>query len=298
MGDKSAVERRFYDLKSGQISALHFGDKTRPIRLVFLHANGFNGLTYRRVFDGLSTHSVALDLRGHGYSTLPIPEGPLYNFHIFRDDVVEFIEGYVDDPVLIVGHSLGGAVAMLANQILPHHIGAALILDPPTLPASWRIIFRQPFIHRWFYEHFNLSKKARLRQAVFSDRGSLLAHYQKKSLFRRFSPGVLGDYIEGGTRPHDDGITLCCPPDWEARIFLGHDNDLFGAARALPKHSYYILADDKMASSPSARFRIRRIMGRDRIETAQGSHHLFPMEHPDYVRAHIERLLKASGIDG
>ena len=288
-------ERRFHELKDGQISAIHCGDQTQPIKLIFLHANGFNAQTYRHILNELPVHSVSLDLRGHGLSALPIPSEPLFNFNIFRDDVIEFIERYTDGPFMIAGHSLGGAVALMVNQVRPEKIEAALILDPPTLPEIWRFLFRKPVVNKWLMKNFSFAKKARARNSVFADKDYLFAHYGRKKLFKKFVPDILRDYIDGGTRPHAEGIELCCPPEWEARIFLGHDNDIFGAAQQLPEHSRYIMATEHLASSPSTRQRIRRIMGKKRSHLKKGAH-LFPMEQPDYVTEEINKLLRSAGL--
>ena len=294
MAANQGYDRRLHALKDGGISAVHCGDLTRPIELIFLHANGFNGLTYRHILDKLPVHSVSLDLRGHGFSTLPIPSEPLLSFNIFRDDVIDFMDRYIEGPVMIAGHSLGGAVALMVNQAQPDKITSALILDPPTLPPSWRFFFRIPAVNRWLMKNFSFAKKARARNSIFPDKDYLFTHYGRKKLFKAFVPEILKDYIEGGTRPHPDGIELCCAPQWEARIFLGHDNDVFGAAKRLPKNSRYIMATDFLASSPITRLRIHRIMGKTRSELRR-CNHLFPMEEPDYVVEQIENLLRASG---
>jgi len=296
MTSPAPYERRFYALDDGEISGLHFGQNHGPVKLIFLHANGFNGLSYRRVLESLPVHSVSLDLRGHGFSRLPLPDAPLVNFHIFRDDVTEFLRRYIDGPVMIAGHSLGGAVALLVNQKDSSLIRSALILDPPTLPSIWRYFFRKPRVNQWLMENFRYAKKARSRKAIFPSREFLTSRYAKKKLFKNFVPEMLTDYIEGGTRPHKDGIELCCAPEWEARVFLGHDNDIFGAAKTLPQHSRYIIAAEPFASTPSTRLRIRIIMGKDRMEVGAGLQHLFPMEQPDFVTAHITALMKQSGL--
>ncbi|MEP6342033.1 MAG: alpha/beta hydrolase [Maricaulaceae bacterium] len=284
-------ERRFHDLRDGQISAIHCGDLSRPIELVFLHGNGFNGLTYRHILEKLPVHSVSLDLRGHGFSTLPIPSEPLTSFDIFKEDVLDFIRRHTDGQIMIVGHSLGGAVALMVNQAQPDKIKSALILDPPTLPSSWRFLFRIPAVNRWLMKNFSFAKKARARTSIFPDEETLFKHYKTKRAFKAFTSEILRDYIEGGTRPHKDGIELCCDPKWEARVFLGHDNDIFGAAKKLPKNSFYIMASERMASSPLTRLKIRFIMGKHRMKIGEGFAHLFPMEDPDYVAAQLKRLL-------
>jgi len=218
------------------------------------------------------------------------------NFHIFRDDVIAFMDRYIDGPVMLGGHSLGGAVALLINQKRPENIKASIILDPPTLPPSWRFFFRMPRVNSWLMKNFSFSKKARARNSVFPNADHLFDHYSQKRLFKNFKPNVLRDYIEGGTRPHENGIELCCAPAWEARIFLGHDNDIFGAAKMLPKHSRYILAGERLASSPLTRFRIGLILGKKRTVFEKEFRHLFPMEDPDYVARHMNRLLIDAGL--
>ena len=57
----------------GPMSVLDFGDAKRPVDLVFVHANGFNAMTYRTLLAPLSgsLRIWAPDLRGHGLTRLP-----------------------------------------------------------------------------------------------------------------------------------------------------------------------------------------------------------------------------------
>src|SRR4051794_6447386 len=59
--------------RGGAMAALEIGPSERPVDIVFSHANGFNGRTYRTVLQPLAgtLRILALDLRGHGASTLP-----------------------------------------------------------------------------------------------------------------------------------------------------------------------------------------------------------------------------------
>lgn len=290
------LDRRFYDLNDGQISALHFGPKDQVIKLIFLHANGFNAQTYRVILDALTVHSIALDLRGHGFSKLPLMDSPFYNFHQFRDDVLDFIERYIDGPVMIAGHSLGGAVSALVCEQLGDQARAFMALDPPTLPRVMHALVRVPGFTTWLSKNFSLAKKSGARRSVFPDADFLFQHYTKKRTFANFQDAMLRDYIEGGTQPHRDGIELCCPPAWEAKIFAAQGSNLFRAAKHLPDHKLYIHAKKGGASTPSARFNICRIAGKENVITEHNFRHLFPMENPDYVIGHINRLLKVSGL--
>ena len=67
-----------FQLKDGALSALEFGDPSRPVEILFAHANGFNAQTYRTVLAPLAERFriLAVDQRGHGFSTLPAdPKG-------------------------------------------------------------------------------------------------------------------------------------------------------------------------------------------------------------------------------
>ncbi len=80
--------------------------------LVFLHGVGSSSETWRSVMDQLSDRFTvaALDLLGHGQS--PTPEDPsLYTRDLALDDIDALINELGDDPVL-VGHSLGGYLAL------------------------------------------------------------------------------------------------------------------------------------------------------------------------------------------
>lgn len=296
MTPQTGLDRRFYDLPDGQIAALHFGPQNQPVRLIFLHANGFNAQSYRHILNRLNIHSVALDLRGHGSSNLPVPAGPFHNFHLFRDDVLAFIRRYIDGPVMLGGHSLGGAVAALCCEPLGEQVQAFMALDPPTLPRFMHVLVRIPGFTTWLSKNFSLAKKSGARRRVFPSRAFMFEHYKKKRTFAAFKDEMLYDYIDGGTRPHTDGVELCCPPEWEARIFAAQGSNLFRAAKNLPDVRLYIHALKGGASTPSARFNIRRLAGRDNVITEPNLRHLFPFEDPGYVAGHINKLLTRANL--
>ena len=66
---------------------------------------------------------VAPDLRGHGESAVPND----YRLDVYADDVLETCPGPWS---LVVGHSLGGAVAVRAAAMKPDLAAAYLLIDP------------------------------------------------------------------------------------------------------------------------------------------------------------------------
>ncbi|MEN8234575.1 MAG: alpha/beta hydrolase [Actinomycetota bacterium] len=101
-----------------------FGDDLASVLL--LHGLGSAGPVWWRVAEALADagHScLAPDLRGHGESPLTAS----YPLDGYAEDVIESCRGPWD---LVIGHSLGGAIAVRAGTIDPSFTGALLLVDP------------------------------------------------------------------------------------------------------------------------------------------------------------------------
>jgi pimeloyl-ACP methyl ester carboxylesterase len=69
-----------------------------------------------------------LDLRGHGRSD----HAPgTYSVPFYSDDVIAFIEEVIAEPVVLVGHSLGGVITHHITATRPDLVASALCEDPP-----------------------------------------------------------------------------------------------------------------------------------------------------------------------
>ena len=109
--------------------------------LVFSHANGFGAGCYRVLFEawrkaGWEVH--ALPQFGHD-PAYPVTS----NWPHLRDQLIHFIEREVkpqmqeDAPVMLVGHSLGGMLSLLAASRRPDLAHGLLMLDSPVV-SGWR----------------------------------------------------------------------------------------------------------------------------------------------------------------
>jgi len=107
--------------RGGEMAVLDFGDKKRPVDLVFSHANGFNAATYRSILAPLaaSFRILAPDLRGHGHTRLPTPTDGRRDWSDHRDDLLALLEAFPGPPVVLAGHSMGGTAALLAAARAP-----------------------------------------------------------------------------------------------------------------------------------------------------------------------------------
>ena len=89
---------------AGTLSVLDFGDPKRPVDLVFVHANGFNAMTYRSLLAPLSgsLRIWAPDLRGHGATVLPTGVEGRRSWADHRDDLVSLLDSLDGPPLKVI----------------------------------------------------------------------------------------------------------------------------------------------------------------------------------------------------
>ncbi|OXU17161.1 hypothetical protein TSAR_011490 [Trichomalopsis sarcophagae] len=98
--------------------------------LVLLHGGGYSALTwsqFTKCINSLVTCQVmAIDLRGHGSSTTK-DDGDL-SINTLATDVASILESVSENrPVILVGHSLGGAIAVRTAPLVPNVVGVVVI---------------------------------------------------------------------------------------------------------------------------------------------------------------------------
>ncbi len=98
--------------------------------LVLLHGLLDAGLCWNRLSLALHQfYDVYLpDARGHGYSECP--EEPFY-FDDMAEDVTEFIKKLAIQRPVLIGHSMGAALAAKVAAAYPDLIAAIVLIDPP-----------------------------------------------------------------------------------------------------------------------------------------------------------------------
>ncbi len=276
------MERRSYPLRDGTLSAVHFGETSEPVRLVFLHANGFNALAYRTLFEPLGVHSVIFDMRGHGQSRdMPQPMN-IPNWYIFRDDCVEFFERHLpdltDQPVVLAGHSFGAVSGILAAPFLKNRLSGYVGFDPVSVPLIFRLTSNLPGGRAYMKKRVPIARNAGRRKSEFENPEAAFTRWQGRGAFKGMSDDVLRDYINGGLVKRKDGLwELACHPKWEQTIFVAQWHNLFKAARALPDNSQIIYAGGRPpVSTPGTRRAVQKAQPKIKITFEPKLDHLFP----------------------
>ena len=296
MDAASMIEPRRVEfaLPDGTMAGLDFGDPGRPYDLVFVHANGFNARTYRTLLAPLADRLriLAVDLRGHGASRLPIPVQGRRSWRDFGDDLVQLID-QLGHPVWLAGHSMGGTSALLAAAKRPHRVKGLVLMDPVIFPRLFTLFAGSPFYPVSDYSRIPIARQAAGRRAMFASPEAAFQAYKGRGAFKSWPDPVLADYLADGLRPRDDGeVELACPPEWEASNFASQGHDPWAAARRYPGPVHILRAEHgstcKVGDGAGLMRRNRRLT----LKTVAGTSHFLPMERPDVVR---EALIAALG---
>lgn len=116
---------------NGPSGTLHIEDHGRGgVPVVFVHSLGGSSGQWASQVGHLASHrrAVAFDLRGHGRSTLV--EGAGARVEDFADDLAAVLDRLELPRVVLVGHSLGGAVVIHYAGAHPERVAGLLLLDP------------------------------------------------------------------------------------------------------------------------------------------------------------------------
>src|SRR6201994_771220 len=180
--------------RGGAMAALDLGPQDRPVDIVFSHANGFNGRTYRSILAPLAARwrILALDLRGHGASALPTVIEGRQGWMEFRDDLLALLAAACEGPVVLGGHSMGGTSSLLAAAHEPARVRALALFDPVVMPVEAQVSGAT--------EDSPLLIGALKRRATFPSKEAAFQAYLGRGGFKTWSDAQLADYVEAGFR--------------------------------------------------------------------------------------------------
>ncbi len=288
--------RRFrVDLKDGETSGIAFGDPVRPVDVLFLHATGFNAITYQSILEplGQRMHAVALDMRGHGRSKLPANPRKLKSWNKFRDDVIQMLELTAPDGAVLGGHSMGATVALLVAGKRPDLVRGLVLVEPVLLRRTAYRLFNFPLLNMLVGKNA-MSKQALRRRRSFASQGDAVEALQGRGAFKTWRTPFLEDYVVDGVLRQDDGqYALSCTPEWESAVFNAHRYRPWAAMRRLRKKRIPIVvlqADKDSTSQPDVDQRIHAIRPDAAVTRVPGTTHFVPMERPYVVRDALNML--------
>lgn len=260
--------------------------------LIFLHATGLNASAYVPLLRSLDFEGQVLapSHRGHGATTYPIDPGAHRSFQVFADDLVAALADQVRGPLILAGHSLGAVVALLAAKTLrPERV---LMIEPVVL-THWAYVLARSPLRRWTVAKSPIARKAAGRRAAFQSKEEALSSYVEKRFFSTWQSDALAGYVDEGFRDTEEGVTLSCPPAWEAAVFAGQTHGFWPHLRKVVRQGtdVRVLAADRGSTFPKE-LRPRAMSMGTTLEEMAGSH-MLPLEKTEAVSAWMKRNLAA-----
>jgi pimeloyl-ACP methyl ester carboxylesterase len=123
----SRMGERTISLGTLNLNVAEWGRVGRP--LILLHGGSASWRSWAAVAPVLARdwHVLAPDLRGHGMSGW----GPGYTLMDYADDIVQLVDRELSQPAVLVGHSMGGQVAVAFAARRPDVARGVVVGDAP-----------------------------------------------------------------------------------------------------------------------------------------------------------------------
>jgi pimeloyl-ACP methyl ester carboxylesterase len=303
--------RRFlHPFEDGDMAGVEFGDPVKPYGALWLHATGFNAMTYQSILAplGFRARVAALDLRGHGRTTLTADPRKLKSWRRYRDDVIDWMDRHAPGGAVLGGHSMGGCVALMVAGKRPDLVKGLVLIDPVILHPRfyfWAHVF-PPM--NWFVRGgSHMARQARKRRSRFDSPAAARASYDGRGAFRSWREPFLDDYLLDGLDRVDDNPPdseeqtweLLCKPRWEAATFAAQRNTPWGALGKVRRRKIPITlvrAEHGSVMSEAVAAKATRKVPAMVMKLKRGSSHFLPMEAPyevrDLLSSYISRLVE------
>ena len=245
--------------------------------IFFAHANGFPTPCYEPFLNALQSQGFALDaIEKIGLN----PKYPITNDwpHLTEELRVEITSRH-NEPVIGIGHSLGGLLSYLVARKQPTIYSHLILLDPPVINGWQNIIW-------WLAKRLGISDRitpagaSKNRRTHFANYQAAYDNLRPKSLFRNFPEASFKAYLDHGLKPDgEDGLTLVIDLETELALFRTASDDLWRYREKLAMPGLYLTAEDsEFAQRPFAQ-RLSVSAGMD-YKVLKGGH-LFPQERPE-----------------
>jgi pimeloyl-ACP methyl ester carboxylesterase len=179
------------------------------------HATGLHGAVWEPLSAALGDgfERWAVDFRGHGASVVP-PGDPL-PWSAMAEDVLAVVDALALEPgrALGVGHSMGGAALLLAEQARPGTFAGLWMFEPIAPPTG--ALGTDPGGNP-------LAEGALRRRRTFASIAEAVNNFAAKPPLNMARADALHAYVRHGFVAGEDGaVHIACRPEDESQVYRG-----------------------------------------------------------------------------
>jgi pimeloyl-ACP methyl ester carboxylesterase len=260
----------------------------KPV-LHFSHANGFPAPSYRKMLEHLERDFRVgyIERLGHD-PRFKVTDG----WPHLVEQLLEHIEHTYSEPVVGIGHSLGGYLTLKAAVRRPDLFRCIVVMDSP-IPTRWAGTAFQMVKRLGLVDRVTPAGITRGRRAEWASAEEAIEHFRGKPSFRDFDPEALRDYVTLGMQQSGPGLRLAFDPAVEYEIYRTIPHDAVREVHALRVPAGFVRGEHSSELQRRGLVRLRRHF---LVEQVPGGH-LFPFERPalaaDAICRVVQRLMEA-----
>jgi pimeloyl-ACP methyl ester carboxylesterase len=239
-----------------------------PLTLVFLHYFGGSAREWQGVVDQLAGRfrCVAIDLRGHGESDAPETGYAVDNM---ADDVMTVLRKLNISEFVLVGHSMGGKVALAVAAVQPAGLQLLVLVSPsPPVPEPIPDADRQSLLDSYGNQSATVQKVQKITNMPLSE----TAQAQ-----------IIADDLR------------TAKPAWDAWLLAGSREDISARMERVTVPVRIIVGSDDHALPPDVQPRlVLPYLKNATLTTLAGAGHLLPWEVPEALAVFIADAIAGS----
>jgi pimeloyl-ACP methyl ester carboxylesterase len=194
---------------------------------------------------------------------------------------------FMKEPVLAVGHSLGGYLSYLAAVQRPDLFRAIVLLDAPIIgPFRGSVLGASKRLG--VVDRVTPAGATRDRRSHWPDAAAAKAHFRSRRLFRHFAEECLDDYVRHGlVRDAAGELRLRIDPALETQIYRTIPHGMMKQLPRLAVPAGFLGGAD---SDVVRRVRLAGMKPKFRLRKVPGGH-LFPLERPRETAQAVHQLI-------
>ena len=254
--------------------------------IYFAHANGIPAKCYEPFLRQFAPANYAyINCLGHGDYRVSSRESwaPLV------DEVLADIESRFHQPVLGLGHSLGGYTLLEAAERRPELFTQVIVMEPPMFPKKMRSMMH-------FFRILGLSdalvpvvKKAKNRTENFESREFAREYFSSRSFFDEFHPESFDLYLQEGLKEVNGGVSLTFSKQVEYDVFKYFPKVFRMRKNPVNSHFYYSTGSNLV---PNFNFdELKSLLPYTTFVPFEKGTHMFPLEYPEELSGMIKEII-------